>query len=386
MRIALLCLDAGVPFGGTKGCSVHCRAVAAALLRAGHQTVAMVATPGPESGYQTLIDAGLELRVLRSPVTAREVDWQLAQSGVELVLERLALLAPEGALAAAAAGIPHVYEVNAPLDLEAAEHRGFDRLQEARAAFALGFRHSSGAIAVSDEVSAWVRKLSPAGFNVLTVPNGAGPEFFAPQKESQVAELERRLQLGPNEFRVGFIGSFRPWHDLPTLVRAASQITSEVPLRLVLVGDGPARNAMLRQAHESAVSIAMTGAIPHEQVPVHLALCDVIVVPYAEAEVYFSPLKLLEAMAAARPVVASATEPVKRLVRDGHDAILVPPGNAESLGLALRRLALDPALRTRLGANARQTAELDHTWDSVVARVVGFALALPARAAGSCEA
>lgn len=384
MRIALLCPDAGVPFGGNKGCSVHCRAVAAALLRTGHQVSAIVATRGPESGYRSLLDAGLEVRKLVDPQLEAEVGWHLTQVSAELVIERLALLAPEGARAAAAAGIPHVYEVNAPLDVEAEAHRGFDRLEEARAAFAMGFAHSRGAIAVSDEVATWVHALAPAGFQVLTVPNGAGPEFFATPDGALLAELERRLQLDRAEFRVGFIGSFRPWHDLPTLIRAAGLLASDLSLRLVLVGDGPERDAVTRLCHENGVRVTLTGAIPHEWVPAHLALCDAVVVPYADPDAYFSPLKLIEAMAAGRPVVASATEPVKRLVRNGQDALLVPPGDVASLRVALELLASDPSLRARLGANARQTAHGGHTWDAVVGRVVGFALDLPGRMAGTC--
>src|SRR5688572_19735192 len=116
MRIALLCSDLGIPLGGAKGASVHLRAVASVLLRAGHHVTAMLAAPGPESAYVQLAERGLELRVLRQPRTVRKLEWHFAQVKPDLVLERLSLLAPEGALAAAEAGVPHVFEVNAPLD------------------------------------------------------------------------------------------------------------------------------------------------------------------------------------------------------------------------------------------------------------------------------
>src|SRR5262249_58493278 len=109
------------------------------LLRRGHQVSAIVANAGAESGYTALAERGLEVRVLRQPRTVREIDWQLSQVKPDLVLERLSLLSPEGALAAAEAGVPHLYEVNSPLDEEAARHRNFDRIDEARAAFARGF-------------------------------------------------------------------------------------------------------------------------------------------------------------------------------------------------------------------------------------------------------
>ena len=386
MRIALLCSDPGIPLGGMKGAAVHVRAVAGSLLRLGHQVSAIVATAGPEVGYAPLEERGLEVRVMREPRTVREIDWQLSQVRPELVLERLSLLSPEGAVAAAEAGVPHLYEVNAPLEEEAARHRNFDRIDDARAAFARGFAASRGAIAVSQEVAEWVGALAPAGFPVRVEANGAGPEFLAAPDPQLIRKIEERLRLNGGEFRVGFVGSFRPWHDLDTLLHAASELARNVPTRVVMVGDGPQRNHVLRTAWSGRAAVTLAGSVPHHEVPAHLALCDAIAVPYATEDVYFSPLKLVEAMAASRPVVASATGPVKRLVTDGRDGLLVAPGDRVAFGAALERLAFEPALRGRLGAEARRTVEREYTWDSVIGRVLKFAAGLPARTEGSWRA
>ena len=383
MRIALLCSDPGIPLGGIKGSSVHVRAVASCLLRLGHQVSAIVATAGAELGYAPLAERGLEVRVLRQPRTVREIDWQFAQVKPELVLERLSLLSPEGAIAAADAGVPHLYEVNAPLDEEAARHRNFDRIDDARVAFARGFAASRGAIAVSAQVADWIQGLAPAGYPVRIEANGAGPEFLAAPDPQQILKIEERLRLTGGEFRVGFVGSFRPWHDLDTLLHAASELARNVPTRLVMVGDGPQRNHVLRTAWSGRAAVTLAGAVPHHEVPAHLALCDVVAVPYAAEDVYFSPLKLVEAMAAARPVVASATGPVKRVVTDGRDGLLVPAGDRVAFAAALERLAFEPALRGRLGAEARRTVEREYTWDSVMGRVLKFAAGLSVRTEGT---
>jgi glycosyltransferase involved in cell wall biosynthesis len=179
------------------------------------------------------------------------------------------------------------------------------------------------------------------------------------------------------------VGTFRPWHDIDTLLHAASELSKSVPTRLIMVGDGPQRNHVLRTAWSGRAAVTLTGAVPHQEVPAHLALCDAVAVPYASEDVYFSPLKLVEAMAASRPVVASATGPVKRVVTDGRDGLLVAPGDREAFTAALSRLAFEPALRGRLGAEARRTVEREYTWDAVIGRVLKFAAGLPARAEGS---
>src|SRR5262245_30616432 len=349
----------------------------------GHQVAAIVANAGAEEGYRPLTERGLELRVLRQPRTVREVDWHLSQVQPQLVIERLSLLAPEGALAAAEAGVQHIYEVNAPLDEEAARHRKFERVEEARQAFATGFAASRGAVAVSDEVAAWVRALAPDGYAVTVEANGAGPEFLSAPDPKQLVQLEQRLRLTGGEFRVGFVGSFRPWHDMDTLVHSASELAKSVPTRLLMVGDGPQRNHVLRTAWSGRAAVTLTGAVPYHEVPAHVALCDAVAVPYASADAYFSPLKLVEAMAASRPVVASSTGPVQRVVTDGRDGLLVPPGDRAAFGAALERLAFEPALRGRLGAEARRTVEREYTWDAVIGRGLKFATGLPARAGGA---
>ncbi len=379
MRLALLCADAGIPLGGTKGSSVHLRAVAGAWLRMGHEVVALVANAGPEAGRAPLEAQGLRVHVLADPRSRSAIRAALAEVAPDLVHERLALLAPEGACAARELGVPHVYEVNAPLDEEAAAHRGFDRLEDARAAFRTGFAASRGAMAVSEEVAHWVRGLAPQGFPVIVEANGAGQEFLATPDPSELRAFKAARGLPEDVFVIGFVGTFRPWHDLDTVLEAARTVGEHVPTRLLMVGDGPQREHIVRTMAEGPASLTLTGAVPHDDVPRYLACCDAVAVPYATRDVYFSPLKLIEAMAAGRAVVASATGPVARVVRDGHDGLLVEPGDRAAFAAALLRCARDPMMRARLGDEARRTVTRTYTWDAVTARVLSFALGLTAR-------
>ena len=69
-----------------------------------------------------------------------------------------------------------------------------------------------------------------------------------------------------------------------------------------------------------------------------------------------TPVSLIEAMAAARPVVATAVGGVADVVEDGATGLLLPPGRIELFAVALGRLADDPELRARLGAAGRRSA------------------------------
>ena len=103
-----------------------------------------------------------------------------------------------------------------------------------------------------------------------------------------------------------------------------------------------------------------------------MAECDILIAPYA-AQVshvgggdigrWMSPLKLFEYMSAERPIVTSDLPVLCEIVKDGHTALLCPPGNAPAFADALRRLAADPDLRARLGAASRDLLEAEYTWE-----------------------
>ena len=68
------------------------------------------------------------------------------------------------------------------------------------------------------------------------------------QRSALAARMGQGLRLGGGEFRVGFVGTFRPWHDIDTLLHSASELAKNVPTRVLMVGDGPQRNHVLRTA------------------------------------------------------------------------------------------------------------------------------------------
>ena len=117
-------------------------------------------------------------------------------------------------------------------------------------------------------------------------------------------------------------------------------------------------------------ALLLAGAVPHSEVPLWLERADVGVAPYPELEdFYFSPLKVVEYMAAGLPVVASSVGQLRELIQDGKTGLLVSPGDAESLALALLRLAEDRRLRLRMGRRARERAERRHDWSRVTDRI-----------------
>ena len=101
---------------------------------------------------------------------------------------------------------------------------------------------------------------------------------------------------------------------------------------------------------------------------------DVAVAPYPHSpDFYFSPLKVLEYMAAGLPVIASRIGQLTSLIQHGRNGILCPPGQPAALATALEQLMMNPALRQTLGNEARRTVEQSHSWHSVTQRILKLA-------------
>jgi glycosyltransferase involved in cell wall biosynthesis len=120
--------------------------------------------------------------------------------------------------------------------------------------------------------------------------------------------------------------------------------------------------------------------VPAHAIPELLSSMDAAVAPYsAQPQFYFSPLKVLEYMAAGLPVVASRIGQIQELIRDGETGLLCEPDDAIALAERLRQLRGDPGLRSKLGTAARDAVLKNHTWLGITQRVFAHAgMPLPA--------
>jgi len=187
--------------------------------------------------------------------------------------------------------------------------------------------------------------------------------------------IRRRFNLGPGPV-IGFVGSFKPWHGIGLLLDAFESLVAGRPeLRLVAVGDGPDLPMARARAAQSVLAgrVLLPGRIAHAEVPAWMAAMDVTVAPYLpQPDFYFSPMKIVEALAAGKPVVAPRVGQIPELVRDGQTGLLFSPGNADELGAALTTLIDDPPRRVSMGNAAREFAA-GQDWTAVVSRILSLA-------------
>ena len=150
-----------------------------------------------------------------------------------------------------------------------------------------------------------------------------------------------------------------------TLFEAIARVPDAV---FALAGEGPEREPLEALAAQLGIGERVRFLGRRDDVPQLLAACDVFALPSLYEG---SSLAVLEAMAAGAPVVSSAIGGTNELVEDGESGLLVPPGDAEALAAAMRRLLDDPELRERLASSARERVERDLTRERMATRVTG---------------
>lgn len=210
---------------------------------------------------------------------------------------------------------------------------------------------------------------------VLVAHDGVQARRFA----QLPTQAQARAQLGWEEgaFIVGYVGRLTTLHHDKGVGALARVVAPLAGVSLAIVGGEDTQLAPIRAEWASlggaSDRLYMTGQVAPALVPVALAACDVCVMPHPN-NVYYtrysSPMKLFEYMAAGKPIVAMDFPSWADVLRDGENALLLPPENPDALRAALLRLRDDAPLREYLARNARDAAFLLYTWDARARKIL----------------
>jgi len=273
-----------------------------------------------------------------------------------------------GRLVALASGVPII--VASEHNVYSAKARRYIRLEQFLA------RRTTALVAVTEEVRGFLSaQLGISATRIQTIENGIAP---ASASTEGVAELRRRLAIAPGRLVLATVASLTSKKGHTFLLDAMARLPERgIDCELVLAGDGPERAALEARAASLGIAdrVHFLGVV--RQVADVLALCDVFVLP---SIVEGLPLALLEAMAAGKPVVATAVGGVPDAVSAGINGVLVAPGAPDALAEALECICLRSDLRQTFGDRGRVTVLDRFTEDRHLAALSGLYESLVARA------
>jgi glycosyltransferase involved in cell wall biosynthesis len=221
-------------------------------------------------------------------------------------------------------------------------------------------RSSDASIAVSRAVADALVEAGVAAGTIAVIHSGV--PLAEPLDPEEVLALRRSLRIAPHDPVIGIVAHVLPHKGYDDLVQSLALIRKALPhIRCLIVGEAPRRRYhrdLLDLAGRLGVGDRLTWVGFREDVSRLLQAMDLFVLP---SHTEGLPLTILEAMAASRPIVATAVGGIPEVVRDGETGILVPPGEPGRLAEAVLRLLGAPEQARRMGELGRTRAESDFT-------------------------
>ena len=196
---------------------------------------------------------------------------------------------------------------------------------------------------------------------VTVIPNGVSPSDFS------VTPLPVRAGREPV---VLYIGTLADWQGLDILIKALPKILEKQPVKLQIIGRGRSRQRKMlaKQIRKLGLDehVIVQPAVPHHEIPELIAQSDLCVAPLSLNDRNVTqgacPIKVLEYMAAGRPLLASNMPIVRELVREDVDGLLFSPNDPDDLARQANLLLNDVELSQRLAESAAAHVRENFTW------------------------
>ncbi len=216
-------------------------------------------------------------------------------------------------------------------------------------------------IAVSNQTKKnYLRQHNMHGNKITVIPNGVNCEKFNPNIPGDT--VREKYNIG-NSFLVLLVGGELILKGIPFALSAINEVKKVIPsAKLMIVGmnsKNKARIASTIKTLNNQKDVILVNRIPNEQMALFYAASDIVILPS-----FFEnfPVSLLEAMACAKPIVASQVGGIPELVKNYENGMLVESGDLSEWTKAIIYLFQNPSERRRMGEKGRKTVEDKYDW------------------------
>ena len=204
--------------------------------------------------------------------------------------------------------------------------------------------------------------------NFMELPNGVDSRKFEPQPKNE--NLLKKYEINPDDKIILFVGGLDKAHyfkGIEYLLQAANILRqANYFWRLIIVGEGNLKNYYADYAGQLGLDneVIFTGYVADDDLPKYYNLTDVCVLPSIDKSEAFG-LALIEAMACAKPVVATNLAGVRSVVENEINGLLAEPKNADSLAAKINHLLVNPEIAKDFGLAGRKKVEEKYEWGRI---------------------
>lgn len=300
-----------------------------------------------------VVDLGA--RSLRDVGAFRRLLALVREERIDVIHAHLTYATIWSALASRLTGVPSVATLHVSPAATRALHPSFRHrlLTNARDALMkrIANRWTHTVITVSDALRQEYVQAGLRASKTRVIHNGIELDRFRRPKSDVRRRLESEFAIPPGAPIAVTVSVLRPKKGIEVLIDAVREVADAI---FLIIGDGPEKESWMELARQKGVADRIRWAGYRTDVDALLAGADIFVHPSLDDAF---PTVLLEAMAAGLPVVASRVGGIPEIVTDEENGLLVPPGNAKVLAIAIARLLRNEAERNRMQQGAMRAAD-----------------------------
>ena len=242
-----------------------------------------------------------------------------------------------------------------------------------RMAERIATKYSDRVVSVTPQIAAYLReRFGCISQKVEVITNGVNIDMFHPiRDETLVSHWKQKLKISSEEKVVVFVGNLAPWQGVDDLIRVAPSLRTKLKgIKFLIVGDGVLGKSLEDEVQRLGLSdsFLFTGMVEHDQIPFYINMADVCVVLKKRLKSGYSPIKVYEYMACAKPVIASRVEGLEFIESEGVGR-LVEPGDTICFERLMLDLLLDPRKGAHMGEKGIRLVRERFSWSSVTLRI-----------------
>ncbi len=221
-------------------------------------------------------------------------------------------------------------------------------------------RFASTIIVLNAQMQHDLKVLMYPAARTVCIPNGVDTDFYQPHQNR--SQLRHSLSI-PAKPIILYTGRLSSEKGVATLVRAHALLRSPSDPALYIIGNGPEQQNLSRLIQELGLTNTITLLPACSDIRAYYQCADIFVMPSFHEGISNS---VLEAMACALPVVATAVCGNIDLVRHNHNGLLVPPDDAPALAAALDELLEDPDRARKIGTQGKHSAQGQFSFEKMI--------------------